>query len=133
MEYFIDAVYEKYNNHVYIKPAFPLVYMLLYMFYYYTMISPVYSLSDKISEVINPFSAMPYITGVIMIFITLMYSGICLKAVYFIMYVFAVAFSAWTTFKLSGSIALMDYVPFVIFAVINLALCGAFKNYRKKE
>ena len=55
MEYFIDAVYEKYNNHVYIKPAFPLVYMLLYMFYYYTMISPVYSLSDKIAEVINPF------------------------------------------------------------------------------
>lgn len=63
MESFIDVVYEKYNKHVYLKPAFPLVYMLLYMFYYYTMISPVYSLSDRIAEVINPFSAVPYITG----------------------------------------------------------------------
>ena len=49
------------------------------------------------------------------------------------MYIFAVAFSAWTTLKLSGSIVLIDYLPFVIFAVINIALCGILKKYRSKE
>ena len=133
MESFIDVVYEKYNKHVYLKPAFPLVYMLLYMFYYYTMISPVYSLRDRIAEVINPFSAVPYITGAFMLFITLMYSGICLKAVYFVMYVFAVGFSAVTTFKLCGTISVIDYIPFVVLAGINIALYVVLERYRRKE
>ena len=79
---FIESIYKKYNSHIYFKPAFPLVFMMLYLFYYYTMISPVYTLSDRIAEIINPYVAMPYITGVIMIFISLMYGGTLLRSIY---------------------------------------------------
>ncbi len=124
---FIYDIYKRYNSHVYFKPALPLVFMALYMFYYYTMISPVYSLSDCLAEIINPRAAMPYITGVFMIFVSLMYRDTLLKKIYFIMYLFSVVFSF--ALNLEGDINIISYIPYVIIAVINFIICFAFESY----
>ena len=104
----IHDAYEKYNSHIYFKPAFPLVYMVLYMFYYYTMLSPVYSLSDRISDVINPYMAMPYI-----------------------MYVFAVGFSFFLIFKNTGNAELILYMPHAIIMAVNGFIWIMFEKYRR--
>ena len=127
----IHDAYEKYNSHIYFKPAFPLVYMVLYMFYYYTMLSPVYSLSDRISDVINPYMAMPYITGTIMLFVSLMYDGLLLKAIYLIMYVFAVGFSFFLIFKNTGNAELILYMPHAIIMAVNGFIWIMFDKYRR--
>ena len=127
---FIESIYKKYNSHIYFKPAFPLVFMMLYLFYYYTMISPVYTLSDRIAEIINPYVAMPYITGVIMIFISLMYGGTLLRSIYVIMYMFAVGFSVYMSLKTVGSFDIATYVPHLIILVLNIAIWVAFEKYK---
>lgn len=127
---FIESIYKKYNSHIYFKPAFPLVFMMLYLFYYYTMISPVYTLSDRIAQIINPYVAMPYITGVIMIFISLMYGGTLLRSIYVIMYMFAVGFSVYMSLKTVGSFDIAMYAPHLIILVLNIAIWVAFEKYK---
>ena len=127
---FIESIYKKYNSHIYFKPAFPLVFMMLYLFYYYTMISPVYTLSDRIAQIINPYVAMPYITGVIMIFISLMYGGTLLRSIYVIMYMFAVGFSVYMSLKTVESFDIALYIPHLIILVLNIAIWVAFEKYK---
>ncbi len=127
---FIESVYKKYNSHIYFKPAFPLIFMMLYMFYYYTMISPVYTLSDHIADIINPYFTMPYITGFIMIFISLMYGGALLRSIYLIMYVFAVGFSVYVSLKTAAGFDIFSYIPHLIILILDIAIWSAFEKYK---
>lgn len=130
---FMESIYKKYNNHIYFKSAFPLVFMMLYLFYYYTMISSVYSLSDRIAEIVNPYITMPYITAIVMTFISLMYGGTLLRFIYIIMYIFAVAFSVYMTLKTGGSIDIALYIPHLIILVLNIAIWVAFEKYKNSK
>lgn len=129
---FIESIYKKYNSHIYFKPAFPLVFMMLYLFYYYTMISSVYSLSDRIAEIINPYTTMPYIMAVVVIFISLMYGGTLLRSIYIIMYIFSVCFSFYMTLKTVGSVDIASYFPHLIIVLLNIAIWAAFEKYKNK-
>ncbi len=129
---FIESIYKKYNSHIYFKPAFPLVFIMLYLFYYYTMISPFYSLSEHIAEIINPYTAMPYITGVVMIFISLMYGGMLLRSIYFIMYIFAVGFSFYMAVKAGINVEILSYLPHLIIIVLNVGIWIAFEKYKDR-
>lgn len=129
----IESIYKKYNNHIYLKPAFPLVFMMLYLFYYFTMISPVYSLSDRIAEMVNPYVTMPYITAIVMTFISLMYGGMLLRSIYIIMYMFAVGFSVYMTLKTGGNADIALYIPHLIILVLNIAIWVAFEKYKSNK
>ena len=129
---FIESIYKKYNSHIYFKPAFPLVFMMLYLFYYYTMISSVYSLSDRIAEIINPYTTLPYIMAVVVIFISLMYGGTLLRSIYIIMYIFSVCFSFYMTLKTVGSVDIASYFPHLIIVLLNIAIWAAFEKYKNK-
>ena len=129
----IESIYKKYNNHIYFKPAFPLVFMMLYLFYYFTMISPVYSLSDRIAEMVNPYVTMPYITAIVMTFISLMYGGMLLRSIYIIMYMFAVGFSVYMTLKTGGNAYIALYIPNLIILVLNITIWVAFEKYKNNK
>ena len=129
----IESIYKKYNNHIYLKPAFPLVFMMLYLFYYFTMISPVYSLSDRIAEMVNPYVTMPYITAIVMTFISLMYGGMLLRSIYIIMYMFAVVFSVYMTLKTGGNAYIALYIPHLIILVLNITIWVAFEKYKNNK
>jgi len=115
----LGYLYKKYNEFTYIKYAAPFVYIFLYMFYYYTILSPVYSLNVHTVEVVNPMVFMPCVTGMLMIFVSFMYDDSFIRRIFGFMYIFSMGYSVYITIIRYGDIYSLDYIIHIVILLIN--------------
>lgn len=138
---FIDTqirnIREKVNSNTFFDKILPIGLIILFVLYYLPVM-PVFSdkisgeelvlIWDKVYKVLDPFVFMPYVMGLMSIFITMAYRKIWFKIVYFLFYIVSIMFSLMMVMGMTSTWELLVFLPHAVCLIIDAVLALRCRN-----
>ncbi len=133
----IRNIREKVNENGFLNKILPIG-LIIFFVLYYLPVMPVFSdkisgeelvlIWDKVYKVLDPFVFMPYVMGLVSVFITIAYRKIWFKIVYFLFYIISIMFSLMMVMGMTSIWELLVFLPHVVCLIIDAVLALRYKN-----